>query len=354
MKFFTVGPAELYPTCQQHYQTAFEQQIGSISHRSEAFRKIYQHTDEQLRALLNIPATHQIYFTSSATEIWERLLLNLVDQYSFHFVQGAFSQKFYDYANSLQKKPTLHKVQDGLGFENLNEINIEENTELICFTQNETASGIRVPEDEMSASKPRFTNALICCDVVSAVPYVAVDFTTMDSAFFSVQKGMGMPPGLGVWIVNEACLNKAEQLKQNGKNIGAHFQLSAFAKNYKKFETPSTPNTMAIYVLGKIAEDMNNYGIQKIRQETETKFETLYDFIQQEERFHFLSSNKNHLSRTTMVANSTIAASELNKKLKPHEMIIASGYGSFKDQQIRIANFPSIKMDELENLLSVI
>ena len=74
--YFTPGPAELYPTFGAHMQTALNEQIGSISHRSQRFRDIYKHTDEQLRTLLNIPVTHGIFFTGSASEVWERVLLN--------------------------------------------------------------------------------------------------------------------------------------------------------------------------------------------------------------------------------------------------------------------------------------
>ena len=34
----------------------------------------------------------------------------------------------------------------------------------------------------------------------------------IDTAFFSVQKAFGLPAGLGVWIANEKCLEKAKRL----------------------------------------------------------------------------------------------------------------------------------------------
>ena len=58
--YFTPGPAELFPTVEQHYRDAFDLQLGSISHRSAQFRKIYQHTVEQLRTLMNIPESNVI------------------------------------------------------------------------------------------------------------------------------------------------------------------------------------------------------------------------------------------------------------------------------------------------------
>ena len=60
--YFTVGPSQIYPTYVQHLQTAMNLNLGSIGHRTSTFRKIYQHTAEQLRLLLNIPASHAIFF----------------------------------------------------------------------------------------------------------------------------------------------------------------------------------------------------------------------------------------------------------------------------------------------------
>lgn len=354
MKYFSVGPSELYPTCIAHYQKAFELQIGSISHRSEPFRAIYKHTDTQLRTLLNIPPSHKLFFTNSASEIWERSILNLVKNSSFHFIQGAFSKKYYEYALALGKKPEAFEVPHGQGFEVINEVSMPNDAELICTTQNETSSGIRIQEQDLKNLKLLYPDKLICTDIVSAVPYSTIDFQYMDMAFFSVQKGMGMPPGLGVWIANDACIERMKELKSVGLNVGAHFTLESFEKNYAYFETPSTPNTIAIYVLGKIAEDMNSYGIQKIRTETETKFEMLYEFISASEGLHFDTNIKEHLSRTVCVANSTMPAKQLNEQLKSYGMQIASGYGNFKNEQIRIANFPSSTIHEMDVLIKVL
>lgn len=351
MFYFTVGPAALYPTCEQHYRDAFHQQIGSISHRSESFRSTYRSTDEQLRELMKIPSGHRIFFTASATEIWERIFFNLVGSQSFHFVQGAFSKKFYEFGKLTGKQPSMNQVADGRGFDSIQNTAIPDAAEIICFTQNETSSGIRIPEQQIHAIKKQHPHPLVCCDIVSAVPYVNLDYSLVDCAFFSVQKGMGMPPGLGVWIVNEACIQKASQIEQEGRMNGAHFRMSAFEKNYKTFETPSTPNTMAIYVLGKIAEDMNKKGIAVICNETDQKFDALYSFLSTDDRFNFRTSTKEHLSRTTLVCDTKIPASELNKKLNLLGMHLAGGYGEEKHKQIRIANFPSCDVDQMMKLI---
>lgn len=349
--YFTPGPAELYPTLYQHLQTAMDEQLGSISHRSQKFRDIYKHTDEQLRVLLNIPATHGIFFTGSASEVWERVLFNCVEHESFHLVNGSFSKKFYDYANSLHKFAHLFEKPFGEGFD-FAEIEVPEYAELICLTHNETSSGVQMRPAEMHKLKRKYPKKLICVDMVSSAPYPDLDFGLIDSAFFSVQKAFGLPAGLGVWIANEACLQKAERLQQyDSLTIGAHHTLPTLWKHYQTFETPATPNVLYIYLLGKIAEDFNKIGIDTIRKQTEEKARLLYKFLESSDAFEPFVKQERHRSQTVVVANTTKPSAEVITATKKANMVVGSGYGKFKESQIRIANFPATSTEQINTLI---
>ncbi len=352
--YFTPGPAELYPTLAHHLQTAMDEQIGSISHRSQKFRDIYKHTDEQLRALMNIPASHGIFFTGSASEVWERLLLNCVEHESFHLVNGSFSRKFYDYAQSLHKYAHIQEKPFGEGFDAA-EIEVPEYAELVCMTHNETSAGVQMRPVEMHKLKRKYPKKLFCVDMVSSAPHPDLDFGLIDSAFFSVQKAFGMPAGLGVWIANEACLDKAERLrKYDSMTIGAHHNLPTLWKNYQTFETPATPNVLFIYLLGKIAEDLNQIGIDTVRRQTEDKARLLYKFIEGDERYAPFVKEERHRSPTVVVANTKAPAKDVMAKAKEAGLIVGSGYGKQKDSQIRIANFPATSMEQIEGLIRVL
>jgi phosphoserine aminotransferase len=351
--YFTAGPTQLYPSYRKHLSNAMDLQFGSINHRSEAFRKIYQHTDEQLRQLLNVPKTHSIFFASSATEIWEKMILNLVETTSYHFVNGAFSQKFYDFSLALHKQAVSVEVEEGNGFE-INQIQIPNDIELICTTQNETSTGVQFPVNDFKTIKKNNPNSLLCTDLVSIAPYSEIDYSIVDSSFFSVQKAFGMPPGLGVWIVNEACMNKAENLMQKGLNCGAHNTLLSYSKNYKTFETPSTPNVVAIYILGKIAEEMNKMGVATIRNEIDAKAKLLYSMIGIADFFSIFVRDKKFQSPTVAVFDTSISSIQIINHLKQKEMLVSNGYGKGKDKQIRIANFPSTTLDNMEKLIEEI
>ena len=350
--YFTPGPAELYPTFAQHLQTAMEEQLGSISHRSQRFRAIYQHTDEQLRALLNIPKTHGIFFTGSASEVWERLLLNCVEHESFHAVNGSFSRKFYDYAHSLHKFAHRLEKPFGEGFDAA-DIDVPEYAELVCLTHNETSAGVQMRPSEMHKLKKKYPTKLFCVDMVSSAPYPDLDYNLIDSAFFSIQKAFGMPAGMGVWIASEKCLAKAERLqKYESLTIGAHNTLPMLWKNYRTFETPATPNVLFIYVLGKIAEDFNKLGIDVLRKQTEEKAKMIYKFLDKSDAFSPFVTAERHRSQTVIVANTQQPAGKLIDVVKQAGMVVGSGYGRLKDAQIRIANFPATTAEQVNALLS--
>lgn len=378
--YFTPGPAELYPTLETHIHTALDEQIGSISHRSQKFRNIYRFADEQLRILLNIPQSHAIFFMASATEIWERLIQNCVEHETFHLVNGSFSKKFYDFSLELGKY--AHKFEKPLGegfdyeeFSKLSDekktqnkiitrgisasnikgepqgVKISEYAELVCITHNETATGVQMKVEDIHQLKRSYPNHLFCVDMVSSAPYPDLKFDLIDSAFFSVQKSFGLPAGLGVWIVNEKCLEKAKHLQKYEIAIGTYHSLPSLWKNYEKFETPETPNVWNIYLLGKIAADMNRRGVENIRKETEQKAKKLYDFAAKHEAFEIFVKNPHHRSQTVVVLNTKIPAAGIIETIKTKNMVLGSGYGNLKDKQLRIANFPAVSMEQVERLI---
>jgi len=352
LTFFTPGPAQLYPTFEKHLQNFVSGQLGSISHRSQQYRDIHRFTVEQLRILLNVPETHAILFLGSASEIWERILFSCVELESFHLVNGSFSKKFHDYSSALNKYAHQLEKPMGEGF-NASEITVPEYTELICVTHNETSSGVQMNVTEIHKLKQKHPNKLIAVDMVSSAPYPDLDFKLIDTAFFSVQKAFGLPAGLGVWIVNEKCLKKAESIRHQ-YSIGAHNDLPTLWKNSLNNETPATPNVMGIYLLGKIAEDFNNIGVKNIRKETELKAQLIYKFIEKSSGFSPFVKEKPQRSQTVIVANTEAPSADIIKVVKDKGMVIGSGYGQFKSSQLRIANFPATSTEQVQELINAL
>lgn len=344
---FTPGPSQLYMTTEDHARKAFKEQIPSLSHRSRQFEEISRNATEGLRTLLNIPANFSIVFTASATEIWERIIQNLTERTSHHLVNGAFSQKFYDTAVQLNRKPTLSMVAVGKGFNESVEIPL---TELIALTHNETSTGVSLPQTVIHKIRENNPEALIAVDAVSSLPYPDFNFTKVDSVFFSVQKGFGLPAGLGVWIVNERCIAKAEQLLSKGNSIGSYHTLPSLIANAKKNQTPETPNVLGIYLLAKVLEDMNRRGIQIIRRETEYKAAILYQALDNHPLIKAFVQEPANRSKTVIVAECHEYTEALTNHLVKKGMLPGDGYGAQKKTQLRFANFPAHSKEQYELL----
>jgi phosphoserine aminotransferase len=348
--YFTPGPAELYPKFETFLDEFVQKQYGSISHRSAKFKEIYEFTDLQLRQLLNVPKEHAIMFTGSASEIWEKCIQSLVVFESYHLVNGSFSEKFHAYALALQKKATAFTKPLGEGF-SYGEIEVPAYTELICTTQNETSTGVQMREADIHKLKRSHANKLLVVDMVSSAPHPVLDFSVIDSAFFSVQKSFGLPAGLGVWIANEACLDKANKILRDGQSVGAHHDLPTLWKQSKAFQNPATPNVMGIFLLGKVAEDMNKIGLSVIRKETEDKAKKLYAFFEKKAGYSLSVANAEHRSKTVVVVNTPGDSSEIINKIKEKNMIVGAGYGPNKNSQIRIANFAANSTSQIDSLI---
>jgi phosphoserine aminotransferase len=348
--FFTPGPSELYFTVEDHLKRALKEQIPSISHRSARFEAIYQEAATNLRSLLAVPDNFHVLFTGSATEIWERLIENCVAEQSHHYVNGAFSRRFYQVAQQLHKQPTLQEAPEGTCVAPHTEA-IFPSAELLAFTQNETSTGAAQPLDDIYAVRRARPDLLIAVDAVSTLPYPDIDYTQVDSVFFSVQKGFGLPAGLGVWLVNDRCVEKALQLEQQNRVIGTYHSLPSLMEKARKHQTPETPNVLAIYLLAKVTGDMLTKGITQIRRETEYKASLLYQTLAEHPLLSAFVEEPKYRSKTVIVAETRQPASDIISALKKDHLVIGGGYGSFKQQHIRIANFPTHSKEQFEALV---
>lgn len=348
--FFTVGPTQLYPTVPEHIQNALNDNIPSISHRSQKFMDIYKNTSDNLRKLLRIPPSHHIFFLGSALEGMERTILNTVYKKSLHFVNGSFSREFYQIAADLKKSPERIDTPNGEGY-NFEYIDVPFGTEVFCMVQNETSTGVSIPMEYVYNLKKEYPSILLAIDVVSSIPYVDIDFSLVDVTIFSVQKGFGLPAGLGVIIVNNKALEKADWIVSKGKSIGSYHSFQKLLEFEQKFQTRETPNVMNIYLLGKVAEDMLTTGIEKIRKDTEKKADLIYKFFDEHESFEPYVKDP-YRSKTTIVIDVNGHSESITKQLAPDGFIIARGYGKRKDRHIRIGNFPAHALQQTKSLLN--
>ncbi|WP_305982440.1 aminotransferase class V-fold PLP-dependent enzyme [Roseivirga thermotolerans] len=351
--FFTPGPSALYFTVEEHLKAALKEQVMEINHRSAQAEAYYRQTEENLKALMNIPADYRVLFLSSATEIWERQLQNFVTQKSFHYCYGAFSNRFYDFATDWKLSPEKAEAPFGQ-LPDTNPDLIPSDTELITMALNETSTGVAFPTESIYTIRQKHKEPLIAVDGVSALPVTDLNFSMVDSVYFSVQKCFGLPAGLGVWIVSPKAIEAAKSKLQSGQSIGSYMALPNLVKNAEKGQTTYTANVLGIYLLGRVAGDMLEKGIDTIRHEARYKSALLYHTLEQHPELTPFVSEKHLRSQTVAVANTLGSSSAIIDALKAKGLVIGNGYGQYKGKQIRIASFPTHSKEQIELLADLI
>jgi len=345
------GPSQLYHTVADHVRQAFREGIPSLSHRSTAFEKIFATATENLRSIFNLPSSFSIVFCSSATEIWERIIQNLVDEHSVHLVNGAFGKRFYEIARQLHRQSVAITKEDGDGFGEAPDL---PPTELIGITHNETSTGCSFPLSVLKTIRHQHPESLIAVDAVSSVPYPEFDFNDVDTLYFSVQKGFGLPPGLGVWIVNERCLEKEADLRSRGRSTGSYHSLESLVHHARKNQTPSTPNVLGIYLLARVTEDFLRRGLTNIRSETEYKAAVLYHTLNSHSSLRPFVRNSALQSKTVIVAETASFTPHLRQYLEDRGILPGGGYGLLRSHTLRFANFPAHSKEQVEQLADVL
>ncbi|MBI3027448.1 aminotransferase class V-fold PLP-dependent enzyme [Candidatus Woesearchaeota archaeon] len=347
--FFTPGPTQVYDSVPHYINDAINKDICSISHRGREFQQIFQDAVSSLKKFLNVPDEFHVFFLGSATEAMERIIENCVAKCSYHFVNGSFSKRFFTIAQELGKVPQKLEADLGRGFD-FGRTEIPDEAEIICFTQNETSTGTAVDVNDLNLIKENYPDKIIAVDIVSSVPYVNIDYSLIDCTFFSVQKGFGLPAGLGVLILNNKLIEKSRLLAGKGYTVGSYHNFINLLKSAEKNQTPETPNVLGIYLLGKICNELHQKGIDRIRRETDKKAEILYKFFDAHNLYKPFVNDKSVRSKTIIAINAS-NPQELIKKLSENGFVVGSGYGDYKNSQIRIANFPMHKISDVEEML---
>jgi phosphoserine aminotransferase len=342
---FYPGPSKVYPQVAEYLQDAMKEGILSQNHRSLAFMEMLKECIRLFKEKQNIPDDYHVYFTSSATESWEIVSQSLVKDHSHNVFNGAFGEKWFDYASRITKNNTCTKFNFQEKFDSDLLKNVD--SEIICFTQNETSNATQIDLSFLE----KIQNQLIVIDVTSSLGGIKLDWKLGDIWLASVQKCLGLPAGLGVMICSPRALKRAEEIGER-----KHYNSLLFVhENFQKYQTPYTPNVLGIYLLMRVMQQVAD--IQTISSKTKTRSKDFYDFIETKTSLKLLLENSEVRSETVIAVEGKVEEiAALKQKAKENYITLGNGYGDWKDTTFRIANFPAIEdweFDKLKNLLQL-
>lgn len=376
--FFTVGPSQIYPTVPQIVKNAIREDVLSLSHRGSEFKEIYKKMDDGLRKLLNIPDDYEIVVLSSALEAMERIIQSMSHNNTYHILSGFFGKTWMGISKDLNRSPESFQFfdwdQNLISEISLENLKIPKKSELVCITQNDTSTGFSIPMEQIYKLKKKYPEKLFALDIVSSVPYVDIEYKYLDAVFFSVQKGFGLPAGLGILILSPNSLKKAQKLSNlKDYSIGSYHNLLKLVDKSRDFQTNETPNVLGIYLLANVIEDFLKIGISKLKSRLNDQAHMLYSYFSgpedlgsqpiartassayldtQDLGVSFIKDEK-YRSVTTPVFEISKGSEGLRKFAAEKGLVLGAGYKDFKNKHIRLGNFPALSGKDFEKLIKI-
>jgi phosphoserine aminotransferase len=341
---FFPGPSQVYPELGQYMQDAFNEGILSISHRSETFNQLSEQTLSLLRKRLAIPDDYTILYTSSATESWEIIAQSLTKKQSVHYSSGSFGDKWFQYAQSL--RPGSHKVPLQINEEiKADFMEVWKDDDLICLTQNETSNATQIGFDTLATIRGAFPDRLIALDCTSSMAGIHLPFALGDIWFASVQKCFGLPAGLGILILSPDAVERAKEI-----NDKKHYNsILIMLENIEKFQTSCTPNVLGIYLLNKVLQ--NSPNIEAVDTLLRTRMK-VYESIFEGKDLRPLIQNEKVRSTTVLAVEGDVEmVAGIKAEAKASGILLGAGYGKWKPNTFRIANFPAYTDDQVNILV---
>lgn len=351
---FYPGPSKVYDRLKDFSKEAFESGILEQNHRSQPFMDLLQETISLLKKHLNIPENYKVYFTSSATECWEICAQSLIRGKVQFLYNGAFGKKWFKYtvtnpqinATTNYELPTIRGTRFFIN-QKVEEVEIDPENDVVCWVSSETSNGTHTSFESIKILKEKSPKALLVVDATSSLGGENYDIADADVWFSSSQKCFGMPSGLGIMVVSPLALERAIEINERN-----HYNSLIFIEeNFKKFQTHYTPNILGIYLFKRLLETLPN--INYVSEKLYKRSDRIIDFFENSEYFDLLVENPDTRSKTVVA----IVPRDMEiaiKFFKENEVIIGKGYGEWKNNTLRIANFPAIPDEDFEELFRLL
>jgi phosphoserine aminotransferase len=165
--------------------------------------------------------------------------------------------------------------------------------------------------------------------------------------FASGQKCFGLPAGLGLMISSPVALEKAKAIGERSHYNSLTFMMEMM----EKWQTPFTPNVLDIYLLMRVLE--NSESIDDVHKKVAGRYEAWADFLSKRTTIrHLVSNPKVHSLTVLPVQGDAETVTAIKKAAKKKGLLLGEGYGDFKPQTFRIANFPAITPSEIKTLMA--
>jgi aspartate aminotransferase-like enzyme len=348
-KFFVPGPTWVRPAILQ------EMARPMIGHRTAEFKEIVRGINTDLKTLF-VTKQDTFVVTSSGTGVMQAALENCVARRVLVTTCGAFSERWFNIAESLGLE--ADRLDAGWG----NAVDPDAladhlssrraHYDAVTLTHNETSTGVTNDIAILaSAVREESPDTLVLVDAVSSLAGIPVEFDEwkLDVCLASVQKGIALPPGITVVAVSAAAVERAKKHPYRG----TYFDFLEYKKQAESDTVPATPSIPHFYALAKQLTHIIREETLPVRFERHRRMRDLT--IERTAKFARLASDPAHASPTvTALEPSTSDAETIRYAMKERGFTLGGGYGQWKERTFRIGHMGDIPLESVEAMLDAL
>lgn len=323
-----------------------------ISHRGNEASTLQEAITKKLQDLF-YTKNNILLSTSSGSGLMEGSIRSCTLKRAAVLSCGSFGDRWYKMGVLNGVPADLFKVELGKAIEPemVDKVLSTNKYDTVMVTHNETSTGVANPIKEIGEVIKKYDDIVYCVDAVSSAGgmKIEVDQSNIDICLTSLQKALGLPPGMSLCTFSE----KAKERAKKVPNRGYYFDLLAIYEyiQNKNYQYPSTPSLSHMFAL--------NFQLEKILKEgLDNRFkrhEEMANLVRSWAQEHFqIFTDVNYLSNTLTVIKNTqgISVSNLNKKLQERGFLIANGYGDLKEKTFRISHMGDYTVQDVNELLT--
>ncbi len=346
---FGSGPARISRTAVDVLAATGQSYLGT-SHRRENVRSVVRAVRRGLDDLYDLPDGYEILLgVGGATAFWDAAAHGLIERRSQHLVFGEFSRRFANVAAGAPWLAEPEIIEAEPGTHPLPRPN--PGVDAYGLTHNETSTGVAMP-----IARPNGAEGLVLVDATSAAGAVTVDPAEFDGYYFSHQKALGSEGGLWIAICSPQAISRIETIR-SGRWVPPFLDLHIALENSRKDQTYNTPALSTLFLLRwQVDRLLANGGLAWAADQSRRNSELVYRWAEQSPFAapFVVEPAKRSTTTVTIDIEQTTSADAIIDTLRHNGIVDVGGYRKLGRNQLRIATFPSVGLEDLDRLVRAV
>lgn len=326
--------------------------IMGTSHRQAPVRQVVAEIKQMLSQLFSLPDDYRVVLgNGGVSAMWAVASTSLIERRSAHAVFGEFGGKFADETKRAPflDDPVVFAAEPG----QLATVSYHEDVDAYAWPHHETSTGVVSPVRRVAGAD----GALMLVDATSIAGGVEVDVSETDLYYFAPQKCFGSDGGLWLALASPAAVERAARLQSDSQRwMPQILDFTVAVANSDKDQTFNTPALATLLMLHAQLEWMLDIGgLAACAARSRAASDVVYQWAQARDfAVPFVAAPQQRSPVVATIDFEGVDAAAVARVLRENGVVDVDPYRKLGRNQLRIATFPSVEVEDVKALVGAI